>query len=73
MFFRYGAKARLVKKLRKNSDDLYNRLYEVFQDDISSTALINNAISNIEVLIEYIENSTDEDLEKKVLQALQNY
>lgn len=70
--FRFGAKARLIAKLRKNSDDLYNRLHEVFQDDMYSQNKIDNAILDIENLIKYIENCTDAKIEEKIILALKH-
>lgn len=71
--FRYGAKARLIAKLRNNSDDLYKRLHEVFQDDVYSQNRINRAINDIDDLIQYIEDCSDSELEQKVIQALKKY
>ena len=71
--FRFGAKARLIKKLRKNSDDLHTRLYEVFKDDILSQHRIDIALNDIEELIQYIESCKDTEIEKKIILALKNY
>lgn len=68
--FRFGAKARLIKKLRQNSDDLYSRLHDVFIDDMRSQQKINKAISDIDNLIQYIDDSTDADIEAKIILAL---
>ena len=68
--FRFGAKARLIKKLRQNSDDLYVRLHEVFKDDIYSQNKIDTAINDIENLIQYIEDCTDAEIEAKITLAL---
>ena len=68
--FRFGAKARLIKKLRHNSDNLYSRLHEVFIDDMRSQKKINKAISDIDNLIQYIEDTKDAELEEKIILAL---
>lgn len=72
-WFSFDTKKELITILRKNSDDLYFRLKEVFEDDINSEEIINNAIQDLDDLILEIEHSTDKHLMKKIERALKNY
>jgi len=69
MNFRHDPKERLIRRLRENKSELFEKLRIVFSDD-SSKEVNQKIITSIDELIIIIKESTDKELVKKVKKAL---
>ena len=69
MNFRHDPKEKLIRRLKENKSELFEKLRMVFSDD-SSKEVNQKIITSISELITIIENSTDRELVEKVKKAL---
>jgi len=69
MNFRHDPKERLIRRLRENKSELFEKLRMVFSDD-SSKEINQKIITSIDELITIIKKSTDKELVEKVKKAL---
>ena len=69
MNFRHDPKQKLIRRLKENKNELFEKLRMVFSDD-SSKEVNQKIITSIDELIIIIKNSTDKELVEKVKKAL---
>ena len=69
MNFRHDPKERLIRRLKENKSELFEKLSTVFSDN-SSKEVNKRIITSIDELIIIIKKSTDKELVEKVKEAL---